>query len=322
MEIKFTRAMMCEEFGTKCRQCPCYTTNTDRPCWMLAEDEITAIMKDYPYYDVKVRMMFKTHEELEAKHEADCRLISEYDLEVKNLRKTNDNQIETISDLYSELCTEQKERIRCESVIEWKNEAISKIVSDAEKYKEDSERVRDKYKRQGAILNKKYDEIKELEERLELSNRCNEVIKEEKKALEQKLKERERDLEKNAETLTLAYASAGEKSRKIEKLIKENELLTESNNNHATDNIELEGKLEEKSLRIAALEAKIRNQRANLSSLQEKYEEALKFNKAREDVYYQNQKLTDIIKAKDREIATLRSKLSTIEDYDDYDGLD
>jgi adenylate kinase family enzyme len=137
MEKKFTRAMVCEEFGSKCRECPLYSANNPKSlaCWLLDESDIQTIMDDYPYTDVKARMIFndietrlaavenkvennvsvefkqervvfggsynrdigfsaevvdkKLYDKREAKHESDCRLISEYDLEIKKLKETN-----------------------------------------------------------------------------------------------------------------------------------------------------------------------------------------------------------------------------------------
>lgn len=275
MEKKFTRAMVCSEFKSKCGTCPLHHCNNSMglPCWEFTDDKVNSIMKDYPYADVKVRMVFndietrltavekkvennvsvefkpervvfgcsynrdigfsaeivdkKLYDKLEAKHEADCRLISEYDLENKRLKD------------------------KCE-YLEKENKTFNVL-----------------------LINK-------------------------------------------TETM-------GELGAEYNKLLKDYKLLSESNNNHAKDNIELEGELEAKTNRIAALEEKLRNQRTNLASLQEKYEDALKMNKAREDVYYQNQILAKNIKAKDREICLLRAELDkykTDDECDDYDGLD
>ena len=272
MEKKFTRAMVCDALEHKCKECPLHYCNnsTALHCWELTNDNVNTIMKDYPYVDVKVRMIFndietrltklesyvkpevvfdvekmkvlgdeigiisgsyvdeKLYDKLEAKHEADCRLISEYDLEIKKL----------------------EEKCKC---LEKENKAfnillINKTITIGE-------------------LGDEYDKLKEQND----------------------------------------------------KLLKDYNLLSESNNNHATDNIELEGKLEEKTLRIASLESKLRNQRANLTSLQEKYEDAVKMNKTREDVYYANIKLQKTIEAKDREIGLLRAELDKYKTDDECD---
>ena len=266
MEKKFTRAMVCEEFKSKCRECPLFCDNNFKslPCWLLDESDIQDIMKDYPYVDVKIRMIFndietrlttvenkvennvsvefrpervvfgcsynrdigfsaevvdkKLYDKLEAKHEADCRLISEYDLENKKLKEINASY--------------------------W--DIIKKRVYDLNNVENERNYYKGLY-----------------------SSKCDDY----------------------------------------DKLLKDYKLLSESNNNHATDNIELEGKLEEKSLRIVALEGKLRNQRTNLASLQEKYDDACKMNKMREDVFNSNLKLKKTIEAKDREIDLLRAEL-------------
>ena len=61
MEKKFTRAMVCKEFHPgKCRECPLNSGKNHKslPCWLLDESDIQNIMEDYPYADVKVRMIF------------------------------------------------------------------------------------------------------------------------------------------------------------------------------------------------------------------------------------------------------------------------
>ena len=60
MEKKFTRAMLCEEFKSKCRECPLFCDNNFKslPCWLLDESDVQNIMNDYPYTDVKVRIIF------------------------------------------------------------------------------------------------------------------------------------------------------------------------------------------------------------------------------------------------------------------------
>lgn len=170
----------------------------------------------------------KKYDELEAKHEADCRLISEYDLEIKRLE-----------DKCSYL---EKENRTFNVLLINKTETIGKIGYE-------------------------YDKLEE----------------------------------------------------KYNKLLKDYKLLTESNNNHAKDNVELEGELEAKTNRIAALEEKLRNQRTNLASLQEKYEDACKMNKAREDVYESNLKLKSRLKTKDREIDLLRAELDKYKTDDECD---
>lgn len=101
----------------------------------------------------------KLYDELEAKHEADCRLISEYDLEIKRLKKQNTDQNETISYVYSNLNTEQRERIRCEAVIEDLKRKIAESEFHVEKLKEDV----DRHRKHNADLKSRLFDLKNIE---------------------------------------------------------------------------------------------------------------------------------------------------------------
>lgn len=119
----------------------------------------------------------KLYDKLEAKHEADCRLISEYDLEIKKLKKQNEEQNETVNYVYSNLCTEQKEHLRCEAVIKDLKFDVEKAKAWEKRYNEleymyekkdaENNRLEDKYERQGAVLKKKYDEIDALNKQID-----------------------------------------------------------------------------------------------------------------------------------------------------------
>ena len=104
----------------------------------------------------------KLYDKLEAKHEADCRLISEYDLEIKRLEKRNDEQNRIISDLYYKYVSEEKEHLRCEAVIEDKNKEIDKYRRHIAELKNElfdsknAENERDHYK--GLYSSDEYDD--------------------------------------------------------------------------------------------------------------------------------------------------------------------
>lgn len=374
MEKKFTRAMLCEEFKRKCSKCPLHYRNnsTALHCWELTNDNVNSIMKDYPYADVKARMIFndfetrltaveekvekkdkpkftmfevvdkKLYDKLQAKHEADSRLISEYDIENKKLKEQNTAQNDAVCDLYSKLHTEQKERVRCEAVIVDKKEQI-------DEWRKSYERLRDMDKKR--IFDSKNTENERDHYKGLYSSKCDDYDR----LLEKQLK-----TEKNFTFYRDAYMKCNEANDKIlekqhnlrEELIKlteqnsiltkENKKLTESNDTATKENLEFEGendalstrnafledKIEEQKTRIANLESKLRNQRANLASLQEKLKEteeklndARVLNKMREDVFEANIKLQKIIEAKDREIGLLRAELDkyTPDDDDEYD---
>lgn len=207
----------------------------------------------------------KLYDKLEAKHESDCRLISEYDMEIKKLKEETKKIVEGFGKA-------KKERDHYKGLYSSKCDNYDKLLEKqikTEKELKHAEEVGDNYKLLYDTTCGNYDKLEE----------------------------------------------------KYNKLLKDYNLLSESNNNHATDNNELEGELEAKSLRIAALEEKLRNQRTNLASLQEKYEDAREMNKMREDVYYSNIKLKKTIESKDIEIGLLRAELDKFrsDDEEDYD---
>ena len=247
----------------------------------------------------------KLYNKLEAKHEADCRLISEYDLEIKRLEdairglntlskkrffdfKNAENERDHYKGLYSSKCDDY-------------DRLLEKQIK-TEKELKHAEEVGDHYKSLYDTTCDNYEKLYEENNKLIKENKTFNVL-----------------LINKTETIGKLGAEYDKLKEQNDNLLKDYKLLSESNNNHATDNIELEGKLEEKSLRIAALESKLRNQRANLASLQEKYEDAVKMNKAREDVYYANIKLQKTIESKDREIGLLRAELDKYKTDDECD---
>lgn len=268
MEKKFTRAMVCEEFKSKCRECPLNSANNFKvlPCKLLDESDINTIMKDYPYADVKVRMIFndietrltaveekvekkdkpkftmfevvdkKLYDKLEARHEADCRLISEYDLEIKKLKEQNAAQNDAICDLYSKLHTEQGERVRCEAVIVDKNQQIDEwkkrykeLEYLYEKKNEESNNLEDRYRRHNADLKSRLFDLKNAENERDhykglYSSKCDDYDK----LLEKQLKT-EKELN-HAEEVGDRYKSLYDTTcDNYEKLYEENNKLIKEN---------------------------------------------------------------------------------------------
>lgn len=385
MEKKFTRAMICEEFKSKCRECPLHCTNNFKslPCSVLTDDDIQFIMKDYPYADVKVRMIFndietrltavekkvennvsvefkpervvfgcsynrnigfsaevvdkKLYDKLEAKHESDCRLISEYDLENKKLNELYKCQYELAKKRLFDFKNVENERDHYKGLYSSKCDDYDRLLEKqikTEKELKHAEEVGDNYKNLYDTTCDNYEKLYEENNKLIKENRTFNVLLINKTETIGKLGSEYDKLKEERDDYKNLFHSLNHKHQKVvgemknwkeryeclnddyngllqshNKLLKDYKLLSESNNNHATDNIELEGELEAKTNRIAALEEKLRNQRTNLASLQEKYEDALKMNKAREDVYYSNIKLKKTIEAKDREIGLLRAEL-------------
>lgn len=383
MEKKFTRAMVCKEFHPgKCRECPLNSGKNPKslPCWLIDESDIQNIMEDYPYTDVKVRMIFndietrltavekkvekkdepkftmfevinkKSYDKLEAKHEADCRLISEYDLEIKKLEercehlremdkkrffdfKNAENERDHYKGLYSSKCDDydkllekkiKNEKSAMEEVAKYKNLFHSlnhkhqKVVGEMKAWKEramEAERNED-------YLKRKFEKPEKLRTVLETENSA---LRKTLEATKEKYESINIDyigLEKEYNTVLSTKNSLEFRNKD---LINENNKLRKTYND-ATDNTELEGKLEAKSCRIAALEDKLRYQRANLTSLEqklketeEKYNDACVLNKMREDVFEANIKLQKTIEAKDREIGFLRAELDKYKTDDECD---
>lgn len=404
MEKKFTRAMLCEEFGGKCRECPlsCYNNFKSLPCRLLDESDIQDIMKDYPYVDVKIRMIFndietrlaavenkvennvsvefkpervifgcsynrdlngfsadvvdkKLYDKLEAKHEADCRLISEYDLEIKKLEKRNAEQNDSICDLYSNLYTEQKERIRCEAVIEDKKRQLAESEFHVKKLKEDEERLRDKYKRMEAVLKKKYDEIDTLNKQIDSFGLTCRLYKEETEDLKSDIESwkksyneleymyEKKDAECNGLEDKYRRHNAELKSRLFDLKNVENErdhykglystkcddydrLLEKQIKTEKEAGLNYKNlfhSLNHKHQNVVG-EMKIWKERAieaekKLKETEEKYNDACVLNKMREDVFEANIKLQKTIEAKDREIGLLRAELDKYKTDDECD---
>lgn len=343
MEKKFTRGMLCEEFGSTCRECPLHSNRNSygKPCWILDEDEIQVVMKDYPYADVKNRMKFndietrltaveekvekkdtdgveftfkpgriisgsfstevvdkKLYDKLEAKHEADCRLISEYDIENKKLKEQNAAQNDIVCDLYSNLCTEQKERIRCEAVIEDKNKQIGEwkkrykeLEYLYEKKNEESNNLEDRYRRHNADLKSRLFDLKNAENERDhykglYSSKCDDYDRLLEKQI--KLEEKCGYLERENKTFnvllinkTETIGKLGDEYDKLKEqnsiLTKENIRLTESNDTATKENLELEGENDALSTRnafleniVEELEDKIVTQKNRITNLESK----------------------------------------------------
>lgn len=331
MEKKFTRGMLCEEFKCKCRECPLHSDwNTyGKACWLLDEDEIQFIMNDYPYTDVKARMIFndietrltaveekvekkvtdgveftfkpgriisgdfsigvvdqKLYDKLQAKHEADSRLISEYDLENKKLKDQNAAQNDIVCDLYSNLHTEQKERIRCEAVIVDKNQQIDEwkkrykeLEYLYEKKNEESNNLEDRYRRYNADLKSRLFDLKNAENERDhykglYSSKCDD------------------------------YAELSSRCKDLEEKLNDARVLSKMR--------ESDYCLSQKVLETT---------KEKLKETEEKLNDARVLNKMREDVFEANIKLQKIIEAKDREIGLLRAELDkyTPDDDDECD---
>lgn len=270
----------------------------------------------------------KLYGKLEEKHESDCRLISEYDLEIKKLEKRNAEQNDIVCDLYSNLCTEQKERIRCEAVIEDKKRQLAESEFHVKKLKEDEERLRDKYKRMDAVLKSRLFDLKNIENERDhykglYSSKCDDYDK----LLEKQIKtEKEAGLnykelfhsinhkhQKVVGEMKAWKERAVEAERNEDYLKRENGILSETLKTVTEDRDKL------KSECYLAQEA-LKTTKEKLKETEEKFNDACILNKLREDVFEANIKLQKTIEAKDREIDLLRAELDkykTGEDSDD-----
>ena len=370
MEKKFTRGMLCEEFKCKCRECPLHSDwNTyGKACWLLDEDEIQFIMSDYPYTDVKARMIFndfetrltaveekvangveftfkpgriisgdfsigvvdqKLYDKLEAKHEADCRLISEYDLENKILKDQNAAQNDIVCDLYSKLHTEQKERVRCEAVIVDKNQQIDEWKKRCDRLRDmdkkrlfdfkNAENERDHYKGLYSSKCDDYDKLLEKQIKAEeeianyknlfhsLNHKHQNVVGEMKS-----WKERATSAEKELDYLKMKNEKPSVLRQALE--IENKALRTACDTTSETLNkLKSEHYIIQENLKIT---------KEKLKETEEKLNDARVLNKMREDVFEANIKLQKIIEAKDREIGLLRAELDKYTPYDDDDDYD
>jgi FtsZ-binding cell division protein ZapB len=302
MEKKFTRAMLCEEFKSKCRECPLFCTNNFKllPCSVLTDDDIQYIMKDYPYVDVKVRMIFndietrltavekkvekkdepkftmfevidkKLYDKLEAKHEADCRLISEYDLEIKRLK-------DKCSYLEKETCDLNKQ--------------IDSFGLTCRLYEKETKDLKCDVER----LVKRYESIRDMDK---------------KRLFDFKNAEEERDHYKG-----LYSSKCDDYDTLLEKQLKtEKEVAFYRNSCHEcysekSEHIEKEHNLKEEVIKLTEQKDRYK----------EKYDDACKMNKMREDVFEANLKLKKTIEAKDREIDLLRAELDKYKTDDECD---
>lgn len=407
MEKKFTRAMVHEEFKSKCRECPLHCCNNFKslPCSVLTDDDIDFIMKDYPYADVKVRMIFndietrlaavekkvsnnvsvefkperivfgcsynrnfndfsvdvvdkKRYNKLEAKHEADCRLISEYDMENKELKKAN-SMLDRINKFYVEdvqrAFKKQRKAEETADILKAERKAMSEYIdelkSDVEKakdwekrYKEleylyekkdaENNKLEDKYERQGAVLKKKYDEIDTLNKQIDSFGLTCRLYEKETKDLRsdverwveryKRIKEMEKkrlfDL-KNVENERDHYKGLySTKCDDYDRLL-EKQLKTEKE--AGLNYRELFHSLNHKHQNVVG-EMKNWKERAieaeqKLKETEEKYNDTCVLNKMREDVFEANIKLQKTIEAKDREIGLLRAELDKYKTDDECD---
>ena len=315
--------MLCKEFKSKCRECPLFCDNNFKslPCWLLDESDIQDIMKDYPYVDVKIRMIFNDietrlaavekkvsesklepifdvdklrvlgdeigifsgsyvdeslYDKLEAKHEADCRLISEYDLEIKKLEKQN---IELKDELF-DLENVENERDHYKGLYSSQCDDYDNLLAKQIKTKKDFEFYRDAYYKCCSANDDHIEKEHDLKE---------EVIK-------------LTELKDNYKNL---FHSLNHKHQKVVGEMK------------AWKERAIEAEKPDKLRPV--LERENRALREKLKETEEKFNDACVLNKAREDVYYANLKLKKTIEAKDREIDLLRAELDKYKTDDECD---
>ena len=342
MEKKFTKDMVCSEFESKCRECPLFCTNNFKslPCSVLTDDDINTIMKDYPYADVKVRMMFNDietrltsvekkvennvsvefkpesvvfgcsynrdigfsaevvaknlYDKLEAKHEADCRLISEYDLEIKRLKE----EISTLNkqiDFFVLTCLlYKKENKDLKSDVEKKDAENNKLEDEI-----------DKHRRHVAELKDKLFDLKNAENERDhykglYSSKCDDYDN----LLAKQLK-----TEKDFTFYRNAYM----------KSIGELEETNERQHSFKEENIKLTEQKDRYKELFHSLNHKHQKVVGEMKCWKEKYDDACKMNKMREDVFESNLKLKKTIEAKDREIDLLRAELDKYKTDDECD---
>lgn len=363
MEKKFTKDMVCKEFSSKCRECPLFCDNNFKslPCWLLDESDIQFIMKDYPYADVKIRMIFNDietrlaaveekvsnnvsvefkpervvfgcsynrdigfsaevvaknlYDKLEAKHEADCRLISEYDLEIKRLE-------EEISALNKQI---DSFGLTCRLY----EKETKDLKSDVEDLK-NAENERDHYKGLYSSKCDDYDALleKQLKTEKEVAfyrNSYHECCSEKNDHIEKEhdLKEEVINLTEQKDSYKNLFHSLNHKHQKVVgemKRWKERAIEAEKNEDYLKKRLESPDKLRTVLEReIKALEFKNTELEQKLKKTEEKFNDACVLNKMREDVFEANLKLKKTIEAKDREIDLLRAELDKYKTDDECD---
>ena len=212
----------------------------------------------------------KLYDKLEAKHEADCRLISEYDLEIKRLE---------------EKCEQLERENRTLNVLLInKTETIGKPVKENDRLDENCERM-------CTVAKKRLFDFKNAENERDhykglYSSKCDDYDN----LLAKRLKiEKERDQYKNL------FHSLNHKHQKVVGEMK------------AWKERAMEAEKPDKLRPV--LEREIKALEQKLKETEEKYDDACKMNKMREDVFNSNLKLKKTIEAKDREIDLLRAEL-------------
>lgn len=303
----------------------------------------------------------KLYDKLEAKHEADCRLISEYDIENKKLEekcrcleKENKtfnvlliNKTETIGKLGNEYDKLKEQN----AILTKENKKLTESNDTATKENLEFEGENDALSTRNAFLEDKIvtqkNRIASLESKLR-NQRANLTSLQEKyeDATEQKdhYKNLFHSLNHNYQNLVGEMKNWKEKYESINidyiRLEKDYNTVLSTKNSLEFRNAELESKLEkpEKLRRALEIENKALREalesvsksldklnsdyylvQENLKITKEKYEDAVKMNKAREDVYYANIKLQKTIEAKDREIGLLRAELDKYKTDDECD---
>lgn len=247
----------------------------------------------------------KLYNKLEAKHEADCRLISEYDLEIKKLEKQNSEQSNAICDLYSNLCTEQKERIRCEAVIKVKNDELFDLKN--------AENERDHYK--GLYFSKcdDYDKVlekqikteKELKHAEEVGANYNNLYSitcDKYDKLEEKYESINVDYIRLEKEYNTVFSTKNALEFKNTDLETKNSILTKENNKLRESKTDLVNR----NTYLIGLNKNLEDEN---DTLKEKIHDAILHNKMRDDVYEKNLELKKKVDAKDREINFLRAEL-------------
>lgn len=261
----------------------------------------------------------KLYNELEAKHEADCRLISEYDLEIKKLEKKNVEQNDDICTLYSKYASEAQEHFRCEAVIEDKNKQIAMLEFNVEKLKEDVERWVNRDKRLRDMDKKRLFDLKNAENERDhykdlYSSKCDDY---------DNLLEKQMKTEGERERCEKLLANANDDYAGLQSLYKEtfeaNVKLKKLNKKYDEELTAIKNAPRVNTYDYAELMSKYKDLEEKLKETEEKYNDACVLNKMREDVFEANIKLQKTIEAKDREINLLRAELDKYKTDDECD---